>query len=148
MCIRDSASSPVQEPIAIVGMGCRFPGGADTPEAYWQLLVEGVDAISSVPSDRGSAVNPASAMQGGYLSQVDMFDADFFGITPREAAQLDPQQRLLLEVSWEALENALQPVDRLVQHPVGVFVGIASSDYQHRVLALPPDSLDGYSATG
>ncbi|HWR85964.1 MAG TPA: type I polyketide synthase, partial [Rhodoglobus sp.] len=134
-------------------MACRFPGGANDPESYWRLLADGVDAIREIPQERWPAseidVNELPALRwAGLIDSVDGFDAEFFGITPREAAQLDPQQRLLLEVSWEALENALQPADRLVQHPVGVFVGIASSDYQHHVLALPPEEQNGYSATG
>ncbi|WP_309891777.1 SDR family NAD(P)-dependent oxidoreductase [Archangium sp.] len=142
-----------KEPIALIGMACRFPGGANDPESYWRLLANGVDAIREIPQERWPAgeldVNELPALRwAGLLDSVDGFDAEFFGITPREAAQLDPQQRLLLEVSWEALENALQPADRLVQHPVGVFVGIASSDYQHHVLALPPEEKNGYSATG
>ncbi|WP_434391508.1 SDR family NAD(P)-dependent oxidoreductase [Melittangium boletus] len=142
-----------KEPIAIIGMACRFPGGAHEPESYWRLLANGVDAIREIPPDRWPPgeldVNELPALRwAGLLDSVDGFDAEFFGITPREAAQLDPQQRLLLEVSWEALENALQPADRLIQHPVGVFVGIASSDYQHHVLALPPEEKNGYSATG
>ncbi|WP_375772902.1 SDR family NAD(P)-dependent oxidoreductase [Archangium gephyra] len=142
-----------KEPIAIIGMACRFPGGANDPESYWRLLANGVDAIREIPQDRWPPgeidVNELPALRwAGLLDSVDGFDAGFFGITPREAAQLDPQQRLLLEVSWEALENALQPAERLIQHPVGVFVGIASSDYQHHVLALPPEEKNGYSATG
>ncbi|MDC0708568.1 SDR family NAD(P)-dependent oxidoreductase [Stigmatella sp. ncwal1] len=142
-----------KEPIAIIGMACRFPGGANDPESYWRLLDGGVDAIREIPPERWPAgeidVNELPALRwAGLIDSVDGFDAEFFGITPREASQLDPQQRLLLEVSCEALENALQPADRLVQHPVGVFVGIASSDYQHHVLALPPEEQNGYSATG
>ncbi|ADO72988.1 type I polyketide synthase [Stigmatella aurantiaca] len=145
--------SAQKEPIAIIGMACRFPGGANDPESYWRLLAGGVDAIREIPPERWPAgeidVNELPALRwAGLIDSVDGFDAGFFGITPREAAHLDPQQRLLLEVSCEALENALQPADRLIQHPVGVFVGIASSDYQHHVLALPPEEQNGYSATG
>ncbi|MGB3650453.1 MAG: polyketide synthase, partial [Rivularia sp. (in: cyanobacteria)] len=105
------------EPIAIVGMGCRFPGGANNPESFWQLLRWGVDTIAEVPMSRWDidafydpnpeTPNKMYARQGGFLDiGVDDFDADFFGIAPREAVSIDPQQRLLLEVSWEALENA------------------------------------------
>ena len=97
-------------------MGCRFPGGADTPEAFWELLVNGVDAISEVPSDRwnidehydADPVTPGkmNVRYGGFVDRLKEFDANFFGISPREANSLDPQQRLLLEVTWEALERA------------------------------------------
>jgi len=104
------------EPIAIIGMGCRFPGCANNPENFWQLLRDGVDAIAERPSERwdiDAYYDPDPELAGkiytrygGFLQQVDRFDPFFFGISPREAASLDPQQRLLLEVSWEALENA------------------------------------------
>ncbi|ACY15481.1 type I polyketide synthase [Haliangium ochraceum] len=142
------------EPIAIVGMACRFPGGANDPDGYWRLLAEGVDAVREIPPTRWPAealdldALPALRWAGLLDDELAGFDAEFFGISPREAAQLDPQQRLLLEVSWEALENALQPAERLTQQPVGVFVGIASADYQHRILALAPEQQNGYSATG
>lgn len=105
-----------REPIAIVGIGCRFPGGANNPESFWGMLCAGTDATSDTPPDRwdiGSFYDPDPAKpgklktyHGGFLDQVDQFDAPFFGISPREAACLDPQQRLLLEVTWEALEDA------------------------------------------
>src|SRR5579863_4505372 len=104
------------EPIAIIGIGCRFPGGAKDPEAFWRLLKNGVDAISDVPPDRWSAESffdpdpgtpgKTCSRWGGFLDDIGCFDAPFFGIAPREAAYMDPQQRMLLEVSWEALENA------------------------------------------
>ena len=110
------------EPIAIVGMGCRFPGAKD-PEAFWQLLRDGVDAITEVPSDRwdiNAFYDPdpdvpgkMSTRWGGFLERVDRFDPHFFGISPREAGRMDPQQRLLLEVAWEALEDAGQAPHRL-----------------------------------
>ncbi len=106
------------EPIAIIGLSCRFPGDANGPEAYWRLLRDGVDAIRETPSDRWDAddyYDPDSQSPGkmatrwgGFINGVDQFDADFFGITPREAIGMDPQQRLLLEVCWEALEHASQ----------------------------------------
>jgi acyl transferase domain-containing protein len=104
------------EPIAIVGMGCRLPGGANDPASFWQLLCDGTDAITEVPEDRWNVdhyydPNPDTpgktyTRYGGFLQQVDQFDPLFFGISPREATSMDPQQRLLLEVSWEALEHA------------------------------------------
>ena len=126
------------EPIAIIGMGCRFPG-ADNPAAFWELLVNGVDAISEVPADRWDVdayydPDPAApgkmiTRHGGFLGQVDQFDADFFEISPQEALTLDPQQRLLLEVSWEALEHANQVPAELFNSLTGVFVGISTNDY-------------------
>ena len=112
------------EPIAIIGLGCRFPGGAHNPEQFWRLLKDGRDAISEVPADRWDVAayfdpGPAASGKmytrfGGFLAcPLDQFDAEFFGIKPREAATLDPQQRLLLEVSWEALEHAGHSPDEL-----------------------------------
>ncbi len=128
------------EPIAIVGMGCRFPGGANNPLAFWELLRNGVDAIAEVPMSRWDidafydpnpeTPNKMYARQGGFLDiGIDEFDADFFGIAPREAVNIDPQQRLLLEVSWEALENAGISPKQLAGSKSGVFVGINNSDY-------------------
>lgn len=134
------------EPIAIVGIGCRFPdgkagaGGVQGPRAFWSMLTEGVDAIVEVPDDRWNSEvfyhpDPASApgtvgtRLGGFLDGIDRFDPGFFGISPREAAHMDPQQRLLLEVSWEALEDGGLPIEKLDGEKVGVFVGIAAYDY-------------------
>jgi acyl transferase domain-containing protein/acyl carrier protein len=136
----DASRAPVAEPIAIVGMGCRFPG-AESPEAFWELLKNRGDAIREVPADRwdGSELydpNPDASGKlatrwGGFLDRVDEFDAIFFGISPREAARMDPQQRVLLEVAWEAFEDAGQTVERLGGSQTGVFVGLHShsSDY-------------------
>jgi acyl transferase domain-containing protein/acyl carrier protein len=145
------------KPIAIVGIGCRFPG-ADGPRAFWRLLADGVDAISEVPSDRWSlddvydddpaAPGKMNTRFGGFLGNVDRFDAAFFGISPREAAHVDPQQRLLLEVAWEALEDAGAPADRLAGQSVGVFVGMSTYDYGGRQLARFDEIRDGYSSTG
>ncbi|MEO0374844.1 MAG: beta-ketoacyl synthase N-terminal-like domain-containing protein, partial [Cyanobacteria bacterium P01_A01_bin.17] len=123
------------EAIAVVGMGCRFPGAAN-PEAFWDLLSNGVDAIQ-----KGCSRFPQSP--GGYLEQVDQFDAQFFGISPREAEYMDPQQRLLLEVVWETLEQAGIPPHQLAQTATGVFIGMSSSDY-----AQMPQSVSAYSGTG
>src|SRR3954466_8911191 len=134
------------EPIAVVGMACRLPGGADTPEAYWRLLQDGVDAVSDVPADRWDVdalfdPDPAApgrmyTRRGGFLREpIDRFDPQFFGISPREAESMDPQQRLLLEVAWEALEGAAQIEDRLAGSATGVFVGITSHDYADLLMA-------------
>ncbi|MGZ5580800.1 MAG: beta-ketoacyl synthase N-terminal-like domain-containing protein, partial [Methylobacter sp.] len=127
------------EAIAIVGIGCRFPGGVDSPESYWQLLSEGKDAVVEVPAqrwDNQSYYHP-EANKPGYinttraavLDQVDQFDPQFFNISPREAVNLDPQQRLVLETAWEALERAGQMPDRLAGTRAGVFIGITANDY-------------------
>lgn len=146
------------EPIAVIGMGCRFPG-ADSPAAFWELLANGIDAISEVPADRwdiDSLYDPdpttpgkMSTRNGGFVSQVDQFDPYFFGISPREAARMDPQQRLLLEVAWEALEQAGQTLEGLAGSQTGVFVGVHShsSDYTWLQFADPLD-MDIYTGTG
>jgi acyl transferase domain-containing protein/surfactin synthase thioesterase subunit/acyl carrier protein len=130
------------EPLAIVGMGCRFPGGASSPDAFWRLLVSGVDATGDVPADRWDAealydpdpTTPGKSYvkRGGFLDSIAGFEPEFFGISPREAAGLDPQQRLLLEVVWEALEDAGIPPDRLGASATGVWVGLSLDDYAHR----------------
>ena len=144
-----------KEPIAIIGLSCRFPG-APNPDAFWELLRNGVDAISEVPSDRWDvdtfhSENPdpgkITTRFGGFLSDVDLFDPQFFGISPREATRMDPQQRLLLEVSWEALENAFIPPHSLAGSRTGVFVGISSSDYS-RLQFNDPEMIDAYAGTG
>jgi len=127
------------EPIAVVSAACRFPGGADTPAALWCNLRDGIDAISEVPRERWDpdafydpdphAPAKATSKWGGFLRDIDRFDADFFGISPREADVIDPQQRLLLEVSLEALERAGLAVDRLVGSRTGVYIGLSTSDY-------------------
>lgn len=128
------------QPIAIVGMGCRFPGGANDPESFWQLLNIGMDAIREVPPQRWNinkyydpnpeAIGKTYTREGGFLDiEIDEFDAEFFGLAPREVVMMDPQQRLLLEVSWEALENAGIAPDKLTGSKTGIFVGINTSDY-------------------
>ena len=155
----DAAERARREPIAIIGMGCRFPKGADTPERFWQLLRDGVDAISEVPGDRWDieayyspdpdAPGKMYTRWGGFIDGIDQFDPGFFGITPREAASLDPQQRLLLEVTWEALEHAGQAPDRLKGSRTGVFVGILSSDYGDIQLAgSGVERIDAYFGSG
>src|SRR5262249_24609875 len=126
------------EPIAIVGIGCRFPGHANSAEAFWQVLARGEDCITPVPGERwnsrltgylGARPGDYSLERGGFLSNADQFDADFFGISPREAARMDPQQRLLLELSWEAMEAAGVAPEALAGSQAGVFIGISTQDY-------------------
>jgi phthiocerol/phenolphthiocerol synthesis type-I polyketide synthase C len=145
------------EPIAIIGIGCRFPGGADSPDSFWQLLTEGRDAVTEVPADRWDTARYASddpaapgrtnSRWGGFLEGVDRFDAAFFGISQQEAAHMDPQQRLLAEVAFEAVENAGVPTDRLAGTPTGVFVGISTFDYATGQLR-DLDAIDPYTGTG
>ncbi len=146
------------EPIAVIGMGCRFPGGADDPDSFWRFMIEGRDAISEVPRGRWNidtfydpdpeAPGKMSTRWGGFLEGIDQFDPEFFGISPREAAGMDPQQRLLLEVVWEALENGGQNPDRLAGSQTGVFVGVCNSDYFLMRFESARDSADAYVATG
>ncbi len=133
------------EPIAIIGVGCRFPGNANDPDSFWHLLHEGIDAVTEIPSDRWdieSYYDPdpeaplaAYTRQGSFIQQVDQFDPQFFGISPREVVSLDPQQRLLLEVTWEALENAGIAPNHLKNSKTGVYVGICTDDYTSIQLA-------------
>ncbi|MDI4664966.1 type I polyketide synthase [Xanthobacter autotrophicus] len=132
------------EPVAIVGMGCRFPGAADLAD-FWDLLVRATDPLGPVPQDRwniDSLYNPdpqargkTVSREGGYLPNLDRFDADFFGITPREAPFIDPRQRLVLETAWEALEDAGIPADRLAGSPTSVVVGTLTNDYNQLITA-------------
>ena len=154
----EAAKRREHEPIAVIGMGCRFPGGASDPDSFWDLLVQGRDAINEVPSDRWDidalfdpnpdAPGRIGVRNGGFLDKVDGFDPAFFGIAPREALTMDPQQRLLLEVTWEALEHAGIPAERLAGTPTGVFVGICNSDHFQRLLQRGPNSIDAYLASG
>jgi acyl transferase domain-containing protein len=134
------------EPIAIIGIGCRFPK-AQNPESFWQLLRNGVDAITEVPSDRWYSDSNTHARWGGFLEQVDRFDPGFFGISPREAQSIDPQQRLLLEVAWETLENAGVNPKKLAGSQTGVFVGVTNVDY-NRLVCKELSNLEPYSGTG
>jgi hypothetical protein len=134
------------EPIAVVGLSCRFPGGADSPEAYWKNLAAGVDARREIPADRWpwqrfydadpSVAGTHYVRHGSFLDRIDGFDPDFFGISQREADALDPQHRLLLEVSWEALERAGLAAEQLRHSQTGVYVGIGQNDYADRELVL------------
>lgn len=157
----DALEQAKHEPIAIVGMSCRLPGGANTPEALWKLLLRQKDAIAPVPKDRWpleafyhpdpSAPGKVIAQSGGFIPYLYDFDAPFFRISPREALTLDPQQRLALELGWEALENAAiapETISAESGQSVGVFLGISSIDHWQKVLAQPPEALDAYLATG
>ncbi|MCL2734646.1 MAG: polyketide synthase docking domain-containing protein, partial [Actinomycetia bacterium] len=155
--LRD-AQARETEPIAVVGMSCRFPGGAASPDALWQLLVEGRDAIGEFPADRGwdgeelydpdpDSSGKSYVREGGFVHEASHFDADFFGISPREAMATDPQQRLLLEAAWEAFENAGIMPDGLRGSRTGVFAGVNGQDYaQH--LAGGLEAAEGYLITG
>ncbi len=145
----------VDEPLAIVGIGCRYPGGVTSAEDLWQLVAEGRDVIGPLPADRGwdletlyspdgERVGTTSSSGGGFLTGMGDFDAEFFGISPREAVAMDPQQRLLLETSWETLEHAGIDPTSLRGTDTGVFVGITGSDYS----MLVPAEYEGYRVTG
>ncbi|NET03380.1 MAG: acyltransferase domain-containing protein [Symploca sp. SIO2B6] len=139
----------LREPIAITGIGCRFPG-ANNPEQFWQLLRKGVDAITEIPTNRweqdsiyaGNAHNCETVNKrvGGFIESVDLFDPHFFKISPREAASIDPQHRLLLEVAWEALEDAGQVPEQIAGSSTGVFVGVSSREYAQIVFNNPFDN--------
>ncbi|WP_338784235.1 beta-ketoacyl synthase N-terminal-like domain-containing protein [Streptomyces sp. DG1A-41] len=161
----DRAGRPVQtagadpaEPLAIVAMSCRFPGGVRSPEQLWQLVDSETDAIGDFPTDRGwnfaelfhpdrDRPGTTYARQGGFIDGIADFDADFFGISPREALAMDPQQRLLLETAWEAFERGGIDPESAGDSRIGVFVGTNGQDYP-RVLATGRDDLEGYIGTG
>jgi pimaricinolide synthase PimS1 len=146
-----------QEPIAIVAMSCRYPGGVRSPEDLWRMVAEGRDALSDFPDDRGWDLDALSAdepgatgssyvRKGGFVHEAGEFDAAFFGISPREAVAMDPQQRLLLELSWEACERAGIEPDSLRGERVGVFVGSGSQDYEY-LQDLNPEAVEAYLGT-
>src|SRR5215217_235021 len=147
----------MDEPIAVIGVGCRFPGGIYGPDSYWQFLAEGRSAVTEVPSDRWAPFDDGSpevaavlsriTRWGSFLSDADAFDAEFFDIMPREAAKMDPQQRLLLEVAWEALEHAGTPPSSLRHTQTGVFVGACLSEYGF-LASNDLSAVDAWSNTG
>ncbi|MEU6552180.1 beta-ketoacyl synthase N-terminal-like domain-containing protein [Streptomyces sp. NPDC046915] len=141
---------PSGDPIAVVGLGCRLPGGVRGPEQFWRLLTEGRDAVAEVPAARWAEYGPVPervTRRGGFLDDVAGFDAEFFGIEPGEAARMDPQQRMLLEVAWEALEHAGIAPRTLSGSATGVFVGISGTEYGARSIG-DIRAVDPWTATG
>ena len=151
-CRRDQ-----REPVSILGVAVRLPGGITSLERFWQALAEGEDLITTIPSDRWEAHSYWSSdpnqigkmydVHGGFIDNVDMFDADFFGIHAREAESMDPQQRLLLELTWEALERANIDPRTLMNTQAGIFIGMTNSDYGRRLVAATR-KIDGYTGVG
>lgn len=155
----ENAERQKSEPIAIVGMGLRFPGNAKDADSFWHLLKNGIDAITEIPPQRWNVddyydPNPDApgkmyTRYGGFIDEVDKFDPHFFGIAPREAMDMDPQQRLLLEVSWEALENGGFSADKLKGTPTGVFIGMSADDYSHLCINFDTlEQVDAYTGLG
>ncbi|MEU8028452.1 SDR family NAD(P)-dependent oxidoreductase [Streptomyces sp. NPDC049099] len=152
---RVPAAAEAADEIAVISMACRFPGGADTPDQLWRLLAAGEEVISDVPAGRWDAQSlydpdpevsgKAYSLRGGFLSDIDRFDASFFGISPREAAAMDPQQRLLLETSWETIENAGMLPGALNGSSTGVYIGLYQSGY---LASAGLEQLDGHVGTG
>eukprot|EP01105_Mastigella_eilhardi_P023980 TRINITY_DN6146_c0_g1_i1.p1 TRINITY_DN6146_c0_g1~~TRINITY_DN6146_c0_g1_i1.p1 ORF type:complete len:4755 (+),score=1300.44 TRINITY_DN6146_c0_g1_i1:55-14265(+) len=157
LALADATTAITREPIAVVGMACRLPGGCADLTSYWELLFNGVDAITEIPAARfdvAALYDPdplkpghMNSKWGGFVHDIDMFDADFWSISPREAERLDPQQRMVLQCSWEALEDAGISASSLCGTRTGVFVGLSVSDYGQ--LQLADDNIaDAYFATG
>jgi acyl transferase domain-containing protein len=149
----DAVEAARREPIAVVGLGCRFPGGADSPQRFWELLQAGRDVVGPVPAARWQLAANAdpdlpTTWFGSFVDHLDQFDPLFFGLSPREATTLDPQQRLVLEVAWEALEHAGLAPDRLAGSQTGVFIGITTNDYAQLATRGGTAGLDVYTATG
>ena len=147
------------EPIAIIGIGCRFPGGVSSPAAFWRLLENGMDAVTETPVSRWDnnyyydpdpdAPGKISTRYGAFIEQVDKFDAGFFGVSPHETKAMDPQQRLLLETSWEALENAGIEMGSIYKSNTGVFIGISNVDYLiSQAINNEPGLINAYAGTG
>lgn len=144
----EASERAASEPIAVIGLGCRFPGGAVDADSYWDVLSNGVDAVTEIPADRWDvdaffsetpAPGKMSTRAGGFLDGIDRFDYEFFGISRREAVFMDPQQRMTLEVAWEALENAGQAPTDLAGSRTGVFMGVATMDFATETLNHPLD---------
>ena len=156
---RLAGQKPQAEPIAIVGMSCRF-AGANSLAEYWRVIRDGVEAVSEVPPDRwdidelydptGTQSGKMFTKWGGFVDRIDQFDPQFFGIAPREASRMDPQQRMLLEVAWEAMENGGIPADQLAGSKTGVYVGIGGADYSKVPSQLPNyyQQIDAHVGTG
>ena len=155
-CSSKKSNEPAKDPIAIIGMGCRFPG-AGSPSQFWNNLTKGVDSVTEVPDDRWAIddlyhADPdipgkMNTKWGGFLENIDQFDPPFFEISPKEARNMDPQQRLLLEVVWEALEHAGEPPQDLCGTQTGVYVGVSTHDYAF-LQYLNRGSIDAYTGTG
>src|SRR6266446_4161347 len=153
-----SAEILQREPIAIVGMACRLPAGAQDLESYWNLMRDTQDAVTEIPKDRWdvdrlydpdpTAPGKISTRCGAFLSEIDQFDAPFFSITPRESNGLDPQQRILLEVSYEALEDAGQRLEGLESSQTGVFIGATSMDYLFLQVGRELTRVNAYTVPG
>ena len=157
--LKEARHQPLDEPIAVVGLGCRLPGGSATPDAFWQTLRGGIDTTSQFPADRGDATalydpdpdapGKAYTTRGAFLGRVDLFEPEVFGISPREALGMDPQQRMVLEVSWEALEHAGYAPDRLTGSATGVYMGVSTTDYARMRQSLGDiNDVDAYQLVG
>ncbi|MHA4820384.1 beta-ketoacyl synthase N-terminal-like domain-containing protein, partial [Streptomyces aculeolatus] len=153
------AETARQEPIAIVSMACRYPGGVRSPEDLWQLVADGTDAISGFPGNRGWDVEglydpdpdrtgKSYSREGGFLHSADEFDPEFFGMSPREATATDPQQRLLLEAAWETFERAGIDSHSLKGSKTGVFAGVMYDDYTGRLMHRIPEGYEGFLGNG
>jgi len=149
----------IHEPIAIIGIGCRYPGKVTNAESLWKMLMGRIDAVTEIPQDRWNieryyskhmnARGKTYSKWGGFIDNIDQFDPECFSISPREAHLMDPQQRLLLEVTWDALEDSGHPVDTLSGSNTGVFIGLSTNDYSQIQLDLDePQQVDSHTATG